>query len=145
MQTARRFIQMLRFFMLASIIIYGYIVWRLPSSAHPNPLLFKVLTALSIGLVILIFVMRRLQVHPVESALEVNPNDAAALGQWRQGYVVSYALSEAIVLYGLVLHFLGFPAKRVIPFFVSGFALILFLRPTPLRAREFPPSGEIQP
>jgi hypothetical protein len=142
MQTARRFIQTVRFFMLGSIVLYGYIAWRLPSSAAPNAFLFKVLTVLSIVLVVLIFAMRRIQVLPVEATLAVNPEDAAALSRWRQGYIVSYALSEAIVLYGLVLHFLGFPLARVIPFLASGFMLILLLRPRLPHAPEFPPDAK---
>jgi len=115
--------------MLGSIVVYGYIVWWLPSAAVPNPFLFRVLTALSVILVIVVFVLRRLQILPVESLLAVQPDDPKALGRLRQGYVVTYVLSEAIVLYGLVLHFLGFPATRVAPFFVAGFVLILFFRP----------------
>jgi|SRR5271157_3674331 len=132
MQAARRFIQTIRFVMLGSIVAYGYIVWWLPSAAIPNPLLFRVLTALSVTLVVGIFVLRRLQVLPVESVLAVQPDDAKALGRWRQGYIVTYVLSEAIVLYGLVLHFLGFRATKVAPFFVAGFVLILFFRPMAL-------------
>ena len=51
-----------------------------------------------------------------------------ALARWRVGYVVIYALSLSIALYGLVLPFMGFPMSAVAPFLLAGFALILFFR-----------------
>ena len=69
---------------------------------------------------------------PAESLLAGHPEDTKALRKWRQGYIVIYILAEAVALYGVVLHFIGFAAVRVGPFFVAGFTLILFFRPAVL-------------
>ena len=59
MLVAKRLIQFVRYFLLASIVLYGYIVWHLPASAVPNPLLLRILTAVSVSLVVMILVVRR--------------------------------------------------------------------------------------
>jgi hypothetical protein len=108
---------------------YALVVLWLPSSATPKPILLRAFTALAVFIVTAIFGARRIQVFPVESILEKQPQDASALLRWRQGYLVTYCLSLSIALYGLVLHFLGFPTRQVAPFFVAGLALFLFFGP----------------
>jgi hypothetical protein len=129
MNAARKFIQTVRFILLGAIVVYGMLVLRLPSSATSKPIVVQALTVVAVSLVILLFVMRRIQVLPAEAILQEQPQNAKALARWRQGYLVSYILSLSIALYGLVLHFLGFSISQVAPFFVAGTALILFLGP----------------
>ncbi|MGO9084239.1 MAG: hypothetical protein ACLQBK_03360 [Candidatus Sulfotelmatobacter sp.] len=109
--------------------MYAFVILRLPSSATPNPIMLRALTVVAVSITILIFVMRRIQVLPAEAILQIQPEDAKALARWRQGYIVTYALSLSIALYGLVLHFFGFSLSQVAPFFIAGFALILLLGP----------------
>jgi hypothetical protein len=135
MEATRKFIQIVRFVLLSAIVIYGLIVFRLPSSATPKPVVLRAITVLTVSLVVLLFVMRRIQVHPAAAILEKQPQDAKALARWRQGHLVTYTLSLSIALYGLVLHFLGFSASRVAPFFVVGIVLILFLGPRAIPSR----------
>ena len=66
---------------------------------------------------------------PAESSLAGNPESATTLYRWRTGYMATYALSEAIVLYGVVLRFLGLSFSQVVPFFLAGFILMLFFGP----------------
>jgi len=129
MEAARKFIQTVRFILLGAIVIYGLIVFRLPSSATPKPVVLQAITVLAVSLMVLLFVMRRIQVHSAEAILEKQPQDEKALARWRQGHLVTYTLSLSIALYGLVLHFLGFSASHVAPFFIVGTVLILFLGP----------------
>ena len=129
MEAARRFIQIVRFVFAGAVAIYAFIVLWLPSSATPKPILLRALTVVAVSIVIIIFVMRRIQVLPVESTLERLPQDAKTLIRWRQGYIVTYCLSLSIALYGLALHFFGFSTSQVAPFFIAGFALILFFGP----------------
>jgi hypothetical protein len=44
-------------------------------------------------------------------------------------YVVCWALSEAVALYGLVLGFLARSLDEAQPFFIVGAALLLWQRP----------------
>ena len=129
MEAARKFIQTVRLILAGAVVMYAFIALRFPSSATPNPIILRALTVLAVSLVVAVFVMRRIQVLPVETALEKEPQDTKALGRWRQGYLVTYTLSLSIALYGLVLHFFGFPGRQVAPFFLAGLALILFFSP----------------
>jgi hypothetical protein len=142
MEAARKFIQTIRFVLAGAIAIYALMVLRLPSSATPKPITLRALTVVAVSIVILIFVMRRIQVLPTEAILEKQPQDAKALARWRQGYIVTYALRLSIALYGLVLHFFGFPTSQVAPFFVAGFVLILFLGPRTVPIGAFPPQSD---
>jgi hypothetical protein len=138
MKAARKFLQIVRFTMVISIVAYAIMCWRLPSSATPNAAIFRILTLLAISLVVAIFMVRRIYVSPAEAAPVNQPQDAGALNRWRQGYLVTWALSEAIALYGVVLHFMGFPLLRVGPFLLTGIVLMLYFGPKlPLEA-EFP-------
>jgi hypothetical protein len=128
MEAARKFIQIIRFILAGAIVMYAFAVLRLPSSATPKPILLRALTVVTISIVVIIFVMQKIQILPVESTLEKQPQDAKALARWRLGYLVTYTLSLSIALYGVVLHFLGFSMSQVAPF-VAGMALILFLGP----------------
>jgi hypothetical protein len=77
-----------------------------------------------------LFALRRFFAARLLAALSANLEDTAALVQWRASYVISYAVSESIAIYGLLLHFLGFSMKQVAPFLIAGFLLILFLAPS---------------
>ena len=118
--------------------MYFFVILRLPSSAKPNPILLRALGLVAISQAILIFVIRRIQVFRAEAVLENRPDDAKALLRWRAGYIVTYAISLSIALYGLVLHFFGFPLAQVVPFLTSGLALILFLGPKAISSNTSP-------
>lgn len=74
-------------------------------------------------------VVRRIILMPAESTLAGDSENAAALNRWRIGYVAIFVLSEAIVLYGVVLRFVGVEFQQVVPFFLAGFMLMLFFGP----------------
>jgi hypothetical protein len=41
----------------------------------------------------------------------------------------TYALCEALALFGMILRFMGFSFERSLPFYVGGFVLIFFFGP----------------
>jgi hypothetical protein len=43
--------------------------------------------------------------------------------------MATFALSEAVVIYGVVLRFVGFRFSQVVPFFLAGLILMLFFGP----------------
>ena len=136
MEAARRMMQIIQGAFLMSIALYAVMTKILPASVAPNVLLFKMLSLLSIVTVAAIFLLRGKLVKSAEQILSVQPDDTAALARWRSGYVITYAFSEVIALYGLVLHFMGFAFVQVLPFFIAGFVMILFYaprRPAPTR------------
>ena len=129
MEAARRIIQIVRVALLACILLYALIVKMLPPTGTQNPLVFKIITLMSVVLIVTIVAFRRIMVQRAQDALASQPEDPAAIGRWRTGYLVLYALSEAIATYGVMLHFIGFTLVQVAPFFLAGFVLILFYAP----------------
>lgn len=133
MESSIKVVRIIRFALVVSIVLYalmGEYVAR-PLAHPPDAMLFYALTGLAVVMVVLIAVVRRLAVVRAEEILSSRPADAAALGRWRAGYLVTYVLCEAVGLYGLVLRFLGFTLAQVAPFYVASIALMLFFSPRP--------------
>jgi len=64
-----------------------------------------------------------------EATLRTGATDVGTLNRWRSGYIVTYALSESLALFGLILRFMGFNLVQVAPFYLAGFILMLFFGP----------------
>ena len=77
--------------MLASVVLYGFLCFRLPGRGEPKPLLFEVLLVVSVSIVGAIFIFRRKTVLRAEGVLATQPEDPAALGRLRMGYVAIWA------------------------------------------------------
>jgi hypothetical protein len=121
---------MVRWMMLASVLLCVAIVRVIPArNLSPTPTFLYGFTIMAVVMVIGILVLRRLWVLPAESVLAAHPEDRGTTVRWQTGYLVTYALSEAIAVYGVALHFLGFRFPQVILFCLAGFGLLLFFRP----------------
>src|SRR6476661_9156130 len=129
MEAARRMMQIIQGAFLFSIVLYTPMTKMLPANVAPNVLIFKVLSLLAMANVVIIFLVRQKLVKSAEQTLSAQPEDSDALARWRTGYLITYAFSEAIALYGLVLHFMGFAFTQVLLFFIAGFVMILFYAP----------------
>lgn len=147
MDATRRFIQTVRSLLGGAVVIYVFVILRIPSSSSTaSPAILRALTAVAVIEIIILFALRKFQVLPVEAWLAQQPQDSKALVRLRQGYLVTYSLSLSVALYGLVLHFLGFSVSQVAPFFVAGFMLIALLGPKRISSSTLPPqSGPILP
>lgn len=142
MERARKTVQMFRIALLVSIALYVYVgeVYsgeRGGQGMAPGPdrNLYFFLTLVALTTVGMIFAVRRLFVLPSETKLAAEPEDAAALNRWRSGYITTYALSEVLALFGLVLRILGFNFSQVLPFYVVSFVLMLLFAPRSLSVR----------
>jgi hypothetical protein len=129
MDASIKLLQVVRLAMLVSVVVYVLTMRLLPSGTPAQPPIFYVMALLAIMCVAALLTLRRIFVQRAETRLATQPEDRRALAQWRTGYLVTYCLSEAIALYGLVLHSLGFAFSQVVPFCLAGFVLILFYRP----------------
>lgn len=130
METALRTIRILQIAMLISIALYVWIGERVAENvARANPAFYYAVSLVSISVVGVIFVVRRVMLSRFEAQLSIQPNDNALLTRWRAGYIVIYALCESVALFGFVLRFLGFPLARIWIFYLSGFALMLMFGP----------------
>jgi hypothetical protein len=116
--------------MLFSVLMYlavGEILG--PRIAHVNPELSYVFSTLAVGIVGIIFVVRRTLVLRAASILATEPEDNISLNQWKTGYIATYALCEALALFGLVLRFRGSELQQSVLFYLGGFVLLFFFRP----------------
>src|SRR6516165_6589238 len=130
MDSSIKIIRVLQAAMLVGILLSVGIGEVLGSvSTVSNATMFYVFSMVTVTIVGIILVVRRTLVTQSAVALAMRPADMATLGRWRAGYIMTYAFSEAIALFGLVLRLTGFTLSQVAPFYVAGFILLLFFRP----------------
>ena len=116
--------------MLLSILLYAGVGEFLgPGIQRVDPALSYVFSTLAVGIVGTIFVVRRTLVLRAASTLATSPEDGISLSQWKTGYIATYALCEALALFGLVLRFRGSELQQSLLFYVGGFVLLFFFRP----------------
>jgi hypothetical protein len=128
-ESSRKIIQSIRLAGLAGIVFLALITSLLAPYANANPIILGALTFLAVGDVGVVYCARRIMVARSESALFALPEDPRTLARWRTGYLVIYAVSASIAVYGVMLHVLGFAFSQALPFFIAGFALTLFFSP----------------
>ena len=130
-----RNVRVVQIAMLVSIALYVFIGERVAGRVPvPNSTMFYGISFVSISIIGAIFVVRRTLVMQSEVQLLQKPDDKVVIARWRAGYVVTYALCEALALFAFVLRFLGFTLAQVWPFYLGGFALMLFFSPRAPRA-----------
>jgi len=130
MDAAIKIVRLIQVAMLVSValfVVLGEVVGSIPKLS--NPTLFYALSLATITIVGVILVVRRTLVLQSATMLASRPNDAASLNRWRAGYVMTYALSESIGLFGLVLRLIGFTLSQVWSFYIAAFILLLFFGP----------------
>ena len=129
-ESSLKLVRTVRLVLLASIVLYAVIA----ESARPAPgprlwAYFYVATGLALWAAEGIFFFRRKKLRPSEKVLSTVPEDVRALRRWRTAYVVIYALSDSVALWGVVLRFMRFRLFQVLPFYVAGFPLLLYFTP----------------
>jgi|SRR5947209_15125626 len=136
MSSALKMLRIVHIAMLISIGMY-VIVGELVAPRSPvlaRPTFFYVLSVLSITTIGVILVVRRTLVLHSETTLRAKSNDLATLNRWRTGYLITYALSEALALFGLLVRLAGFSLSQAVTFYLPGLVLMLFFRPRPAAA-----------
>jgi hypothetical protein len=130
MENAIKVVRIIQIAMLLSVgmfVLAGEMVGSIPKLSDPT--LFYALSLATITIVGVILVVRRTLVLQSAVTLATRPNDVATLNRWRAGYVMTYVLSEAIAMFGLVLRLIGFTLSQVASFYIAGFILLLFFGP----------------
>jgi hypothetical protein len=131
MDIAKRTLNMVRAALIFAIAVYMFIGEQV-AVGKPGPLntmLFQILAVVAVVNIIVIFIVRRSTVTPALATLHDSSGQMAALTRWRGGYVVTYALCEAVALYGFVLRVLGFSYRMVVPFYLASFILMIYFSP----------------
>ncbi len=116
--------------MLVSVLLYAIVGEAIgPRPRGVNPTLSYLFTTAAVAVIGVIFVVRRTLVLPAAASLAIHPDDSISLNHWRTGYIATYALCEALALFGLALRFLGDNFQQTLPLYIGGFTLLFFFRP----------------
>lgn len=131
MPSVVKMLRIIQIALLVSIAVYvaiGELVGP-HGPAGGQPTLFYGISVLSIMTIGVILVVRRTLVLHSETMLKSAGSDQVVLERWKTGYIVTYALSEALALFGLIVRLAGFGFSQAITFYLPGFVLMLFFRP----------------
>jgi hypothetical protein len=116
--------------MLGSILLYAVVGELLGSRARAaDPSLSYFFSTASVAIVGVIFVVRRTLVLRSAQSLALHPDDALTLRHWKSGYIATYALCEALAVFGLVQRLMGFTFQQSLLFYIGGFVLLFFFGP----------------
>ena len=130
MTRALKTLRAVQWSMLASILLYAVLGEAVgPGRRAVDPALSYIFTTLGVAIVGVIFVVRRTLVLRAAESLASHPDDSLSLNHWRTGYLATYALCEALALFGLVLRFLGCNLEQSVLYYIGGFVLLFFFRP----------------
>jgi cytochrome b561 len=130
MQGTLRTLRTMQWAMLVSILLYAVVGEALGSRVRgANASLSYVFTTAGVAIVGAIFVVRRTLVLRSAESLASHPDDSLTLHHWKSGYIATYALCEALALFGLVLRFTGCSFQQSLPFYIGGFVLLFFFGP----------------
>lgn len=131
MDSAIRGLRIVHGALLAAAFLYVYLAETLKADSYPRPisLIYVAIAAVAGAVIVISFVLRIRMVNSSEERLRLDASDAAALARWRAGNIASIALAESIVLYGLVLRFVGATTGQVVPFYLAGIAMLLLFTP----------------
>lgn len=123
-----RLIQIALLISMGIYVLVGELVGRHSAGAGKTTLFYgiSVLSILTIGVIL---VVRRTLVLHSETMLRDNSTDQVLLQRWKTGYIVTYALSEALGIFGLIVQLDGFSLSEAVTFYLPGFILMLFFRP----------------
>ena len=112
--------------LLFAMILYVLMAEKL-THHEPHEVRIVGITFLATGLMIigvaLFFRFKMLQ--PAGETLQEKPDDQTALARWRAGNILSFVLTEAVVLLGFALRFMGGTTMQSAPFYTVGIGLML--------------------
>jgi len=115
--------------MLVSIGIYAVVGEVAGARLTTDAKTLYAISFASISLVGAILVVRKTMVLQSEAELRQKPGDPVAVARWKTGYLVTYALCEALALFGLALRVMGFTFTQVWPYYVGALVLLLLFWP----------------
>ena len=127
--TALRQLRIIWLTMLAAIAVYSFLSFQVDIHSAPQPVIFRAIALVAVSEVLLLFFFRRRFVLQNALLVASGTENASALTQWRAGYIIVWAMSLSIGLYGLVLRYVGFDFRQVSIFFIAGGALMLLFAP----------------
>jgi hypothetical protein len=130
MEASLRMLRVLHGAMLFAVVLYAFIGEQAgPKVPRDVTVVQLALMFVSFSCIAIVFFLRKKMLGMAEAGLRVNAQDSIALGRWRAGHILSFAMSESIALFGLVVRMLGGSFRQALPFYVAGLALLVVFRP----------------
>jgi len=127
---AAKTLRLIQRVLMGSIVLYVVLGETVsPKRSFSDPTLDYVLSTIAVALVGIIFVVRRTLVLRAEESLAHSAEDRLSLEHWKTGFITTYALCEALALFGLVLRFAGYNLQQSLEFYLGGFVLLAFFSP----------------
>jgi hypothetical protein len=125
-----RTLRVVQWTLLGSILLCGVAGEVLAhGSRGVDPSVSYFFSTASVAIVGVIFVVRRTLVLRSAENLAAHPDDGASLSHWKNGYLATYVLCEALALFGLIQRFMGFNLQQSLPYYIGGFVLLFFFGP----------------
>lgn len=131
MSRASKTLRAVQWSLLGSVLVYA-VLGELagPQSVRIDQTLSYILSSLAVGIVGTIFVVRRTLVLPAAASLNSETEEGLSLNQWKTGHIATYALCDALALFGLLLRLRGSGLQQSLLFYIGGFVLLMFFRPS---------------
>jgi amino acid transporter len=115
--------------MLLAAFFYVLLPEWIRVKAQPvNNILLLVIAFLAIFMLSSILWFRK-KMASSDEILRNSPGDQVAAKRWMAGQILTFALAEAIVLYGLVLRLMGTDRLKALPFYILGMGALIVFRP----------------
>jgi hypothetical protein len=124
--------------LLGSLLAYGFIVFQISNGQQPkdlDPVFVYALGGVAVGTMVIIPFLRSKLLPPMKEASSLNetvpedPQVAKAVARVYSASIVSWAMSESIAIYGLLLAFLSFQPKFFFVFAGGSVANFVIYRP----------------
>ena len=116
-------------FVLAWFIYLG-LLFYLQFPEKSVPIIFPAaLGTIAVSTISVAQTLRQKLLFPPATALVSDPENAALLRRWKVGNLVSFTFAESVMLFGVVLKFLGERWSIVSIFFGVGLLLLLLWAP----------------
>jgi len=116
--------------LLVMVVVDFDISYRFaPIQNQISPILVYAITFVGLNEIGVAAFLRSRMIKPSEESLSSNPNDEPALKKWWTGVIVTLVMASTIVLFGLVLKFMGATWNVACWFFIVGTLLLLAWAP----------------
>jgi F0F1-type ATP synthase membrane subunit c/vacuolar-type H+-ATPase subunit K len=116
--------------LLVMVLVDFDVSYRLaPIQNQISPIMVYAITFVCLNDIGVAVFLRSRMIGPSVESLLSNPSDESALKKWRTGVFVSLVMASTIVLFGLVLKFMGATWNVAGWFFIAGILLLLIWTP----------------
>ena len=110
---------------------------QLHPSKQPAPMVLYMIAGYAGVIVGIALLFRRIMVKRAETVLAANSEDRLGLARWATGHIMIFAFCESIVLFGMILRYMGFSLIQVAAFYIAGAGMMLYATPRlPLKQFE---------